>query len=62
MTSASSQSLPHQPTAVWPWIVMPAVVLIVFCILHYDVRPMGNVKVTDATPSSLSSGSGIPSE
>ena len=41
---------------------MPAVVLIVFCILHYDVRPMGNVKVTDATPSSLSSGSGIPSE
>jgi hypothetical protein len=38
--------------ALWPWIVMPAVVLIVFCILHYDIRPLGRGAATSASPSS----------
>lgn len=41
---------------------MPAVVLIVFCILHYDVRHLGGPKVPGASGSSLSSGSSIPTE
>lgn len=28
----------HPQAALWPWIVMPLVVLIVFYILHYVVR------------------------
>jgi H+/Cl- antiporter ClcA len=62
MMSGSSQSHPHQPPAVWPWIVMPAVVLIVFCVLHYDVRPMANPHAAAATPSALASGAATPAD
>lgn len=41
---------------------MPAVVLIVFCILHYDVRHIGESTVTGASSASVSSGSSIPTE
>lgn len=41
---------------------MPAVVLIVFCILHYDVRHWVESAVTGASGASLSSGSSIPTE
>lgn len=61
MLSATSQSRPNPPTtAVWPWVVMPAVVLAVFYILHYDVRDIGKSPVTGA--SGASSGSSIPTE
>jgi hypothetical protein len=60
MMPVSAQSQPHQPTAVWPWFVMPAVVLIVFCILHYDVRPLGNPKVMAPAQHSRSSETGSP--
>ena len=60
MISGSPQA--HQPSAVWPFIVMPAIVLIVFCVLHYDVRSMGNHPAKVAPPTALSSDTGIPTE
>ena len=41
---------------------MPAIVLIVFCVLHYDVRSMGNHPAKVAPPTALSSDTGIPTE
>jgi hypothetical protein len=53
----SSREPAQHSQALWPWIVMPAVVLIVFCILHFDVRRLGSPADTPATVHSESSAS-----
>jgi len=50
LNSSSLQAPREHPQAIWPWIVMPLVVLIVFCILHYDVRPLGHGPGASAAP------------
>jgi hypothetical protein len=38
LISSSREPAQQHPQALWPWIVMPAIVLIVYCILHFDVQ------------------------
>jgi hypothetical protein len=49
------QEPPHTAQPLWPWIVMPAIVLIVFCILHFDVRPRWSLASTPTTMHSENS-------
>lgn len=53
MVSRPRDSAKHSQ-ALWPWIVMPVVVLVVFYILHFEVRPQG--RTPELTPSTLGSG------
>jgi H+/Cl- antiporter ClcA len=61
-SSGSRRAARENPTAIWPWIVMPLVVLLVFCILHYDVRPLGHGAGTSAAQEARGSASSIPTE
>jgi hypothetical protein len=58
---ASAASEVERPQAIWPWIVMPLVVLVVFCILHYDLRGPG-APAAGASTSTLSGTPDTPSE
>jgi hypothetical protein len=53
MLSSTPEASP-QRQALWPWIVMPLIVLVVFYILHYDVRPQDNSTAGGEAHSTIS--------
>lgn len=55
-----SGSPPSQP--IWPYLAMPAAVLIVFCILHFDVRSLGKRPATAAPAATLAQDAPLPAE